>query len=213
MKKILKYFLIGLLALVLILGALVSLVVWALNTPEGTRILLKTISAFSPLRIEAREISGRLRDELTIHGLRVRWPRGELLADFFHLRWEAAELLNRRILVHEISLDGVRIKDDRPETGKISFRGWPHTPLWLSRLKGQVDSFRVQNLLYQRVQADPVRVDTLSIALLWDGEVLRVRNFNLDSSMGHAEGSMEMGFSHPRLSLNLQATLAKNLPA
>lgn len=209
MKKSLKYILICLIVLVLILGTLVSLVIWTLNTAEGTRILLKTISVFSPLRIEAREISGRLRDDLTIRGLRVRWDRGELLADFFHLRWQAAELLNRRILVHEISIDGVRIKDERRETGKIAFRGWPGTPLWLSSIKGQVDSFRVQSLLYHRAQADPVRVDTLSIALLWDGEFLQVRNLNLDSSMGHAEGSMEIGFSHPRLSLNLQSTLTK----
>ena len=209
MKKSLKYFLIGLLVLVLILGTLVSLVIWALNTPEGIRVLMKTISFFSPVRIEAREISGRLRDDLTIRGLRVRWDQSELLADFFHLRWEAAELLNRRILVHEISLDGVRIKDDRPESGKISFRGWPQTAFWLSRRKGQMDSFRLQNMLYQRGQADPLRVDTLSTDLLWDGEVLRVRNFNLDSSVGHAAGSMDMGFSHPRLTLNLQATLAQ----
>ena len=202
MKKTWKYSLIGLLVLFLLLGTFGSLVIWALSSPEGTRVFLKAISFFSPLRIEAREISGRLRDDLTIRGLRVRWDRGELLADFFHLRWEAAELLNRRILIQEISLDGGRIKDDRPESGKISFPGWPHTSPWLSRLKGRVDSFRVQGLLYQRAQADPVRVDTLSIALLWDGEILQVPNLNLDSSLGHAEGLMEMGFAHPRLRLN-----------
>ena len=209
MKKPLKYLLVGLIVLVLILGALVSLVLWALNTPEGTRAFLKTISVFSPLRIEAREISGRLRDDLTIRGLRVQWPRGELFTDVFHLRWEAGELLNRRVLVHEISLDGTRMKDDRPEAKGISFPGWPHTPLWLSRLEGRVDSLRVQNMVYQRGRGEPVRVDTLSIVLLWDGEILRVKNFSLNSSMGHAEGSMEMGFSHPRLTLNLQATLAE----
>jgi len=180
-KKILKYFLIGLLVLVLIAAALVSLVVWALNAPEGTRILLKTISAFSPLRIEAREISGRLRDELKIHGLRVWWPQGELWADFSHLRWEAAELLNRRILIREIFLDGVQIKDHRPETGEISFRGWPQTSFWLSRLKGEVDSFRVQKVIYQRGHADPVRIQSLSTGLRWNGEFLRVRDFTLDS--------------------------------
>ena len=54
-----------------------------------------------------------------------------------------------------------------------------------------------------------MRIHSLSTGLLWDGEFLRVRHFNLDSSLGHAEGSMEMGFSHPRLSLNLQSTLTK----
>ena len=108
--------------LVLIAAALVALGVWALNSPEGTRVLLKAISVFSPVRIDGREISGRLRDELKIRGLRVRWPQGELRADSFHLRWEAGEILNRRIIIREASLDGVQIKDDRPETGKISFR-------------------------------------------------------------------------------------------
>jgi hypothetical protein len=201
-KKILKYFFIGILASVLIAAALVSLVVWALNAPDGARILFKTIPAFSPLRIEAREISGLLRDELKIRGLRVGWPQGELWANFFHLRWEAAELLNRRILIREISLDGVQIKDHSPEAGKISFKGWPQTPFWLARLKGEVDSLWVRKVIYQRGQADPVRIHSLSIGLLWNGKFLRVGHFRVDSSLAHAEGSMEMGFSHPRLSLN-----------
>jgi translocation and assembly module TamB len=209
LKKTLKYFLIGLIALVLVLGALVSLVLWALHSAEGTRVLLKTISVFSPLRIEAGEVSGRLRDDLTIRGLRVQWLGGEFFTDRFHLRWEAAELLNRRVLVHEVSLDGARLKDDRPETGEFSFPGWPQTPLWLSRLEGRVDSLQVQNMLYQRGRGEPVRVDKLSTVLMWDGKVLRVKNFGLDSSLGHAEGSMEMGFSHPRLALSLQAQLAE----
>ena len=209
MKKIRKYFLIGLVVLVVISAALVSLVVWALNTPEGTRILLKTISALSPVRIEAREISGRLRDELKIHGLRVRWPQGEMGADFFHFRWEAAELLNRKILIHGIFLYGVRIQDYRPGTGKISFGGWPQTSVWLSRLKGDVDSIRVQKVLYQRGRADSVRLHSLSTGLRWDGEFLEVRHFNLDSSLARAEGAMEMDFSRPRLTLNLQSTLTK----
>jgi autotransporter translocation and assembly factor TamB len=208
-KRIPKYFLIALLVLVLISAAIISVVVWALNAPEGTRVLMKTISVFSPVRIDAREISGRLGDELNIRGLRVRWLQGELLADFFHLRWEAAELLSRRVVIREISLDAVQIKDGRPDTGKTSFPGWPQPPFWISKLQGQLDSFRMNNMLYQRGQEDPVRVNNLSTILFWDGESLRARRFSLDSSRGHAEGSMEMGFAHPRLSLNLQTTLAK----
>ena len=103
MKKSRKYLLFISISLVLILGGLVSVGFWALNSAEGTRVLLKTISLLTPLRIEAREISGRMKDELKMKGLRIRWPQGEIEADAFHLRWQPEDLWNRKLLVREIS--------------------------------------------------------------------------------------------------------------
>jgi translocation and assembly module TamB len=210
-KKRLKYFLIVVIALALVLGASVSLVIWALNTPEGTGVLLKAISVFTPLKIDAREISGRLRDELKIRGLRVRWPQGELKSEFFNLEWQAEELWNRRLLVHEISLDGVQVKDNRPEAGPVSFRGWPETPFWLSRLQGQVDSLRIQRGTYQRLREKPVPFDTLFTRLHWDGETLNVRDFTLAGPSVQAGGLMKLGFSRPSVDLDLQTTLADEI--
>ena len=211
MKKKLRYFFLGLIALVLIAGALVSLVIWALNTPEGTRVLLKTLSILTSLKIDSQEITGRLRDELKIRGLRVRWPQGELRSESFHLRWQAEELWNRRLLVHELSLDGVQVKDNRPETGPVSFRGWPETPFWLSRLQGQVDSLRIRKGTYQRLLEKPVPLETLFARLHWDGETLNVRDFTLAGPSVQAEGSMKLGLSRPSLGLDLQTTLADEI--
>ncbi len=209
MKKVLQYSLFGLLVLALIAAAVVSLTVWALNSAEGTRALLKMVSIFSPVGIEARDISGRLGDELKIRGLRVRWARGELLADSFHLRWEAAELLKRRMVIHEFALEGVQIKDNRPPTGRISFGRWPQAPFWLSKLKGEVESLHIQKVLYQRAKAVPERVDDLSAALLWGGDFLRIQPFLIESSRGRASGSMSIGFANPGLSLDLQAAFTQ----
>jgi autotransporter translocation and assembly factor TamB len=210
-KKRLKYFLIIFIALALILGASVSLVIWALNTPEGSGVLLRVISVLTPLKIDAREISGRLRDELKMRGLRVRWPQGELKAEFFRLRWQAEKLWDRRLLVHELFLDGVQAKDNRPETAPVSFRGWPETPFWLSRLRGEVNSLRIQRGTYLRLRNKPVPFDDLSTRLHWDGETLNVRDFTLAGPSLQAEGSMKLGFSRPSLGLDLQTTLANEI--
>jgi len=210
-KKSRKYLLIISISLVLILGGLASVGFWALNSAEGTRVLLKTISLLTPLRIEAREISGRVKDELKMKGLRIRWPQGELQADSFHLRWEPGDLWNRKLLIRELSLEGVCVADNRPETGPISFRGWPVTPFWLSRLQGQVDTLRVERGFYRRLQENPIPFDALSARLEWDGEVLKVQDFILEGPSVKAEGSMKMGFSTPCFSLDLQAALADEI--
>jgi translocation and assembly module TamB len=210
-KKKLRYFFLGFIALVLIAGALVSLVIWALNTPEGTRVLLKTLSILTSLRIDSQEITGRLRDDLKIRGLRVRWPQGELRSESFHLRWQAKELWNRRLLVHELSLEGVQVKDDRPETGPVSFRGWPETPFWLSRLQGQVDSLQVQRGTYQRLRENPVSFDSLFTRMTWDGETFNARDFTLVGPSIRAGGSLKLGLSLPSLGLHLQVTLADEI--
>jgi autotransporter translocation and assembly factor TamB len=208
LKKSLKHLLIFFLILFLILGTLVSLGIWALRSPVGIRALLKTVSVMTPLKIDAREISGRLMDEVKIRDLTVRWPQGELRSDGFHLRWQAKELWNRRLLVHELSLDSVQVKDNRPETGPFSFRGWPETPFWLSRLQGQVDSLRIQRGTYQRLRENPVPFDSLFTRLHWDGETLNVRDFSLAGPSIQAGGSMKLGLSRPSLGLDLETILA-----
>jgi hypothetical protein len=58
--------------------------------------------------------------------------------------------------VIELSLDGIQLKDNRPESGPVSFRGWPETPFWLSRLRGEMNSLRIQRGTYQRLRENPV---------------------------------------------------------
>ena len=211
MKKSLKNLLFVILVFLLILGALASLGVWALHSPEGIRALLKVISAMTPLKIDAGEISGRLMDEVKIRGLTVRWPQGELRSDGFHLRWQAKELWNRRLLVHELSLEGVQVRDNRPETGPVSFPGWPETPFWLSQLQGQADSLRIQRGTYQRLRENPVTFDSLFTSLTWDGETLNARDFTLAGPSVQAGGSLKLGLSRPSLGLHLQITLADEI--
>ena len=189
MRKSWKYLLIGVVALVLISTALISLVIWALDTAEGTRVLLKAISTFSPVRVDAREISGRLRDDLKMRGVRILWARGQMTVDFLHLRWQPAELWNRKVIIHEFFLDGVNLQDNRPEgKEKISFPGWPVAPFWITRLQGRVESFQVGSLTYRRLRQNPDEINKILSRLNWDGETLTISDFNLASPQAKAEG-------------------------
>ncbi|MCX5907881.1 MAG: hypothetical protein NTY64_12045 [Deltaproteobacteria bacterium] len=197
MKGWLKYFLLACSILVLLLGSLLGLVLWALNTPGGTRALLKVTSILSPVTIEAREISGRLRDELRMQGLQIHFSRLTIRADSFYLRWQAPELWNGKILVSELSLKSVQLQDNRPGIKKISFPGWPSAPFWLTRFQGHVETFLVQNLTYERQSEEPVHIDRLSARFLF-------------SPLAKAEGRLDMSFLLPAMDLRLQAVLGQD---
>ncbi len=209
MKKRLKYLLLGLGAAVFLLGASISLVIWALNSAEGTRALFKTVSFFSAVQIDAKVIQGRLRDELKLQGVRIRWPQGEIRADRLHFRWQPAELWNHKVILDELSLEGVLFQDRGSETKKNPFSGWPAAPFWLSKTQGRIDSFRIQGLAYQRRDEDAVPLGHLSARGQWDGNLLEISDFRLSGPPVQAEGTMKVAFAHPSLNLDLKASFAK----
>ncbi len=211
MKRELKILGIGLIVLLLISSAAVSLVIWALNTAEGTRVLLRVVSIVSPLHIEAGEITGRIRDNLDIRDLRIRLGQLEMRADLFRLRWEAGQLMKRNLLVHILSLEGVQIRDHRPVTKEIAIPGWPAAPFWLTRLHGRIESFTAKGLIYRRLAQEPSALDRLSARIRWDGEVLNVEEFAGAAPSGKAEGEMKMGFARPALDLNIRGAAGKEV--
>ena len=199
----------GLGAAVFLLGASISLVIWALNSAEGTRALFKTVSFFSAVQIDAKEIQGRLRDELKLQGVRIRWPQGEIRADRLHLRWQPAELWNHKVILDELSLEGVLFQDRGSETKKNPFSGWPAAPFWLSKTQGRIDSLRIQGLAYQRRDEDAVPLGHLSARGQWDGNLLEISDFRLSGPPVQAEGTMKVAFARPSLNLDLKASFAE----
>ncbi len=172
---------------------------------------MKVVSIVSPLGIDAGEITGRIRDDLRIRDLRLRLGQMEMRADRFRLRWEAGRLLDRKVLVHDLSLEGVQIRDNRPGSKEVSIPGWPAAPFWLSRLQGRVESLAVKNLEYRRLEQPSAHADNLSARVLWDGDVLTVDRFTAAAPSGTAEGEMKMGFSRPALDLDLRAAAGKEV--
>ncbi|MBP1719127.1 MAG: protein of unknown function, DUF490-containing, partial [Deltaproteobacteria bacterium] len=209
MKKRAKHLLIIFSLAILTIGAMVSLVFWAWNSAEGTRFLLQAVSFFSSVRIDAEKIQGRLRDELELQGVSVRWAQGEIRTDRLHLKWQPEELWNRRLILNELSLNRVIFQDRGPEPKKPFFPGWPSAPFLLTKIQGRIDSFQILELAYRGPDQDSIQIGQVFARGEWDGNVLVIRDCTLSGPWGGAEGSIKMGFMTPSLNLNLKTSFAQ----
>ncbi|HSR13875.1 MAG TPA: hypothetical protein VLS90_20675, partial [Thermodesulfobacteriota bacterium] len=215
MRKPFKYILIFLVVLLVLCAALVAVVAWALNTSQGTRALFTIVSILTPIGIHADEISGTLRDDLTLRGLRLALPQGVFTAKVFRLRWEPGEIWNRKLIIHEISSQGVLLKDQRPASKDPFSLRWPSTPLWLPRFEGRVNSITLQDAVYRREppghgpESGNIVLKTVSARMDWDGQTLSVSDFSAAGPSLRASGGVKLGIGRPELLLDLRAVSAR----
>ena len=100
--------------------------VWFLGTESGTRWLFERVTRWSSSKIEARGVHGRLWDTVRLDDLRVALPDAEIRAQTIRLRWQPLHLLSGRIVVTELSLDGVQLQDRGTPVKKEQGFHWPH---------------------------------------------------------------------------------------
>ena len=106
LKKIAKWASIGLLSLVVILGA----AFWFLaGTQGGTQWLFTRLGALMPGKLEVAEMTGPLRGPLDIRGLSYEREGFEMHVDHVQLEWKLRELLNRQLDIQKLHADGIRI--------------------------------------------------------------------------------------------------------
>jgi len=90
--------------------------IWLLGTSEGARWLLRMVSRWSSVKIEAERVSGRIVDELRLEGMNIYWPEGRMQIDKFLVCWRPIDLFLGKINLQDVNLDRVRLQDDRPES-------------------------------------------------------------------------------------------------
>lgn len=106
LKKIVKWASIGLFSLAVVLIA----AVWFLaGTQGGTEFLFTRLGAIMPGELEVAELTGPLRGPLDIRGLKYEREGFEMYVDRVQLEWKLRELLNRRLDIQKLHMDGVRI--------------------------------------------------------------------------------------------------------
>lgn len=181
--------------LLLVLGGMAGAGAWLLYTPEGARVLLKTLSLVSPWKVDVRTIIGGIASDLTLEGLDVHWTQGEVKAESLHLRWKALNIFRGTLMVNELTLKGMRIQDDRPEPKTSRGLGWPTLPSWARMLKGRVEDCQVEGLVYRRLDQKPVKIDRLLSSLSLKDGLLNIKYRIFTSPAGRIEGSLDIGFA------------------
>lgn len=96
----------GLLAVLLLLA---GAVLFLLATEPGARWLVARVGAFVPGELEIGSLSGPVRGPLEVVDLRYRSEAFELTADRVVVDWRLWDLLRRRLDVHRLLAEGVRV--------------------------------------------------------------------------------------------------------
>ncbi len=207
-----RWYIYGLIILLIVVGACVWTVYWSLGTEEGARWLFKTVSRWSPVKIEAREITGRIAGNLYLKELQLRWPKGEVQVGSLEINWQPLYLLSGTFFANKLILQQVKIQDHSPPGKTEPDLSWPKVSLFLTWLGAEVKEFRIDGLVYRQLDHTPFLIERLSTgSLSWRHGLLAIEKITFKTPATFAEGKMELGFLRPSLSLDLHLELTKTV--
>lgn len=183
---------------------------WLIETPDGTRWLMKSLSRHTAVTLTARSITGGLSRELRIEELAIRWSDGELSVQQLIFRFQPRLLISGSISIPELRLIGVNLRDAAPADPAGPIFTWPELtsiPPWLTV---RIDKLSLQNVSYQNRKEPPVPLPDLAATLSWKDSLLTLSELSLTSPDAVATGLIRVGFSPASLLSSL--TLLPNLP-
>jgi len=192
-------------------GTLVAAVVWVVATTQGTRWLLTSVAPRGGISIIAQKIEGRLVDHLLLTGVRVGLAQQRVELDSLELRWKPLLLLAGTVAVQELTIKGVRIQDDSPPDNKPLVLAWPRASEFEQLLDGKIAQLRVTDLVYRRLQEQPLVVTSFAGSVTWQDSLLSITDLKAKSPSGQIDGSISAGFKQPSLTADLAVALTQPL--
>lgn len=182
---------------------------WFFFTTGGARWLFWAVSEWSPVKIEAREVRGKIAGPLHLQKFHVRWPQGEIQGGSFELRWRPFYLLTGKLVTKELIIKRARVQDNASPGKAEPSLSWPRVPAFLTLLAVEIQTLSVEDLVYRRPDRTLFSIDNLSAHLAWQHGLLTIDPLTLTTPSGRADGRVEMGLLRPSLSLDLNLTPAK----
>ena len=196
-----------LLLFLLLLTLLTSGIGWLFFTPAGAQTVLRSISRFSPLHIDAARVQGRLASEVTLTDVGLHWPQGEGFAQTVSFRWRPRSLLRGAIVIERLLLQEgtvqLRGKDDGTTEAAADFT-FPEIDGLPMRLRVEVAQVQVDRFVVQKDEQDPLQVEHLTGKIAWDAGMLQIEHLDFAGSPGQLTGGGTIDFVRPALTLDLQ---------
>lgn len=172
---------------------------WLLESPDGIRWLLRTVSLHTPVTITVRTVSGGLDSSLRLQGLSARWPTGELNVSKLHMRCQPLLLTFGTLALPELSLQGVRYRDlSPPESNGAEFI-WPRMAGFPAWLNARVDHLTVDDFSYSGSNQPTLIIPALSATLTLNGSRTIISDLAMVTGYGKVAGSLTAGFDKPSL--------------
>ena len=189
-------------------GTVMAAIFWVAATTRGTRWVLTSIVPLSGVGFTAQKIEGRLADHLLLKDVRLNLGQQKLEIATLELRWKPLLLLTGTVAVQELAIDGVKIQDDSPPDNKPPVLAWPKASGNAQLFDAAIGRLRVTDLVYRRLQEEPVRVASITGSALWQDGTLSISQLKAASPSGQIDGSISAGFNQPSLTADLAIALA-----
>ena len=206
MKRAFKYGLIA--TLVILIGAGAWGAAWLAGTADGFCWLMGSVSRYTPLKVSARKVEGRLLDRLHLEGVRVVLARVETEVEKIDFSWQPLLLFSGRFVAKELTLTGIRIVDNATEKTPPDL-AWPRLSAKAGLLYGKIGRLRVDGLTYRQREKEPVSVTAFSTSVAWENGFLSLPDLTVASPYGSLKGNIMAGFDVPFLRFDLAAAPAE----
>lgn len=195
-------------ALVAIALLAAAAVLFLFASEAGTRFLFTRLGGLVPGELETAELHGPIRGPLEVRGLVYRTDTMQVAVDRVLLDWDLRDLLRRRVDVHRLHADGVRILLSPSETEEE--RGpLPDVNL---RFNIIVRDARVRDVELTRADAErPLRIDEIALDTIARGGLVEVRKLTARGPdfAADARGTLRPQGDYP---VDLQLAWRANLP-
>jgi len=162
------------------------LLLLAFCTELGVTVAWSLVRDRLPPTIQVESVDGRFIGPLTVTGVTVESEGMRLQVDHARLDWRASRLLMAQVQIADLVVEGVDIElrpSEQPapltdEPPRLDFRA----PITLVIEQAQLRDFQLQTA----PDADPLRVDSLKLAGVWNRNSLQVSELDVRSPLsGH----------------------------
>lgn len=189
--------------LALLFAVAAGFVWWLFATPQGAWKILSMSADAAGVNLKVGQLKGSFSHGLELREITLRSPHLEARAGFFHLDFRPMLLITGNVVADSIRISGVTIKDLRPEKAKPPELTWPVLPAWTSRIQGWVNSITIRDMSYQRLERDPVLINSISTRLDWREGHAILGNLLVDSPKGRVAGNGHASFREQRLGISM----------
>lgn len=184
-----------------------ALPAWLFGTTSGAKQLLSMVSSFTDIRISAHKIEGRLAGTLRLENTEITWPKGAIRIERLEFDARPLDLAAGQLSIRHLSAANVSIRDNSPDTPPTLV--WPRATGVIAFFSGEIERGEITNLLYRRLDDQPVKIKTISFSMIFRNSQLSVGNLHIVSDLGVARGNLLAGFGRPLLMTDLTATPAQ----
>ncbi|MFZ4857525.1 MAG: translocation/assembly module TamB domain-containing protein [Desulfuromonadaceae bacterium] len=176
---------------------------WLLGSPDGIKWLLGAVSRNTPVTISARTVTGDLDSAVRLEDLAAQWPGGDLAIADMRLQCRPMRIPFGYVAIRELSLRGVRFRDNSPPASSDPEIVWPHITGIPAQISGWIDLFTVVDATYQQQKQPPTKIPDISASLSWRNSQLSVNKLSLKTAQGVVSGRVTAGFGTASLDSSL----------